>query len=114
MRKSFFTASWIVLALGALASPALAQSTARDNQVDNRLENQQDRIAQGIQSGQLTPREAARLERREGRVNRLEARQEARNGGDALTGAQQRRDDRILNRDSRAIYRHKHNSHRFH
>ena len=53
-----------------LAAPVFAQSTATEAQRDV---NQQQRIENGLKSGQLTTREAAKLEREEGRVDRAEA-----------------------------------------
>ncbi len=84
------------------AVPAMAQS------IPVREHMQQERIAAGVRTGALTPGETARLERREVRTERVAARLRAENGG-RLT----RRDRHIvkhaLNRDSRAIYRLKHN-----
>src|SRR5437667_4831780 len=39
------------------------------SEVGKREENQQDRISQGMKSGQLTPSESARLERNEAKIN---------------------------------------------
>lgn len=58
---------------------------------------EQARITQGVASGELTGREAARLERREMHINREIAR-----------GAGSRRVERQQNRLSRSIYREKH------
>ena len=77
--------------------------------INQRRENQQDRIAQGVRSGQLTARETAHLERREASIGREEHRMRAADGGRLTHG------DRIalnhrLNHTSRAIYRDKHNA----
>src|SRR3977135_2713101 len=48
-----------------------AQTTGSEVQRDV---NQQQRIEQGLQSGSLTTREAAKLEKEESRVNRMESR----------------------------------------
>lgn len=67
--------------------------------------NQQKRIEQGVESGALTNREAARLERGQARVNRREARA----GADGWVGpGEQRRIQRLENRQSRHIWRQKH------
>jgi hypothetical protein len=84
------------------AAPALAA------EVDRREGNQQARIGQGVESGQLTPHEAARLERKEGRINRQINRERAANGGH-LTAAERRQVNREQDRTSRQIYRAKHN-----
>ena len=73
-----------------------------------RRENQQDRIAQGIRSGSLTPKETANLERQQNGIARQVAKDRAGNGG-ALTGAQKVQVNRRLNRASNRIARKKHN-----
>ncbi|HEY8211264.1 MAG TPA: hypothetical protein VIG99_27460 [Myxococcaceae bacterium] len=86
----------------AFSTPALAGELAR------REVRQQARIAQGVQSGGLTAREAVRLERREVRVENKIARDRVDGGG--LTAREVVRDNRMLNRSSRAIYRQKHDA----
>src|SRR5229473_1695737 len=66
--------------------------------------NQQQRIEQGLKSGQLTTREAAKLEREESRVERDQAR--AMQDG-KLSPAEKARLAREQNRVSRDIYREK-------
>ena len=67
--------------------------------------NQQNRIEQGIQSGQLTNRETGRLERGQARVNRVEANA----GRDGHVGLnEQRRMQNAENRQSQRIFREKH------
>ena len=78
-------------------------------EVDRREQRQQERIADGVQSGQLTPRETARLERKEARIDREIKRDRAANGG-TLTPAERRRINRQQNRVSRQIYREKHDA----
>jgi hypothetical protein len=87
---------------------ARVQNTNPKSEVGKRQENQQDRIAQGVKSGQLTAGETARLEGREARVNHEIARDRAANGG-KLTGREKAHINRQQNRTSRAIYRDKHN-----
>jgi hypothetical protein len=87
---------------------AAVQNTNPKSEVGKRQENQQDRIAQGVKSGQLTAGETARLERRESAVNREIARDRAANGG-TLTAQEKTQINRQENRNSRAIYRDKHN-----
>lgn len=72
--------------------------------IDHRQNNQQRRIYQGVRSGQLTPREARHLERREAKLNYQEAR--ARQNG--LTWQERQRLERKENHLSRDIYRQKH------
>jgi hypothetical protein len=77
--------------------------------VDARQERQQNRIADGIASGELTPREAAKLERREAHIERSEQRAKA---DGVVTPAERRHLNRELNRSSRAIARQKHDAQR--
>jgi len=77
-------------------------------QVNARRENQQDRIAQGVQSGSLTPRETARLENQEARIDHEVRRDRVANGGH-LTPGERVHVNHQLNRESGRIYRAKHN-----
>ncbi|HYM33969.1 MAG TPA: hypothetical protein VET48_01170 [Steroidobacteraceae bacterium] len=85
---------------------AYAQETRaeRDTQRDA---NQQERIEQGLKSGELTTHEAGQLERREAHVDRLEARAE-RDG--KISNGEQARINAAQNRTSRGIYRQKHDA----
>lgn len=85
-------------------------ATARfgNGRIGRRRENQQDRLAQGIKSGSLTPGEASRLEGRQQRLNRQTRDMREDNGG-RLRAAQKRAVNRRQNRASRQIYRAKHN-----
>ena len=91
-----------LVAAAVLASPALAA------EVDNREANQQARIAQGVRSGQLTPGETARLERKEAGIHQEIKQERAANGGH-LTPGERAQVNRQQNRVSNQIYRAKHN-----
>lgn len=69
--------------------------------------NQQQRIEQGLKSGQLTPREAARLEGAQARTERAEAKS-MKDG--TVTQEEQRRINSMQNKVSRDIYREKHDA----
>lgn len=84
------------------------QNTNPKSEVGQRQENQQDRIAQGVKSGQLTAGETSRLEGREANIHREVRNDRAANGG-KLTGQERRQVNRQQNRTSHAIYRDKHN-----
>jgi hypothetical protein len=86
-----------------------AQAHYGNNEVGQRRENQQDRIANGIRSGQMTAGEASRTEGREQRINRSVAADRAANGG-KLTGQERQNINRRQNGASRQIYRQKHNN----
>jgi len=82
-----------------------------NNKVGARRENQQDRIANGIKSGSLTPREAGRVEGREQGINKQVAADRAANGG-KLTGGEKAKINHEQNGASKAIYKAKHNGRR--
>ena len=87
---------------------AAVQNTDPKSEVGKRAENQQDRIAQGIKSGQLTAGETANLENREAKINQEVRNDRAANGG-KLTPQEKAQVNRQQNRASRQIYRDKHN-----
>ena len=70
--------------------------------------NQQNRIEQGVQSGALTNKETAHLERGQAHIDRKEARV----GADGRVSArEQARIQHAENKQSNKIYREKHNNH---
>ena len=77
----------------------------RDPVVNARQRNQQERIGEGVKSGQLTGREAVRLEREE-RAVRVEERAYKADG--KLTPAERKDLNQDLNKVSRDIYNQKH------
>ena len=91
----------MVMGVTMLAVPAFADP--------GRPARQEARIRQGERTGELTPREANRLERREGRIQ--QEKRDARADGRVTPGerAKIRREE---NRASRAIYREKHDRQR--
>ena len=102
-----------LLFLGALALPAFAQTTppARDTAatpgIDKRQANQEKRIQQGVQSGRLTGKEAARLEKGQARIDRTEQRAKA---DGVVTKKERARMQHQQNVQSRHIARAKHNA----
>jgi hypothetical protein len=86
-------------------------STAKfgNGEVGQRRENQQDRIAQGIKSGQLTAGESSRLESKEAGLNKEVRTDRAANGG-KLTSAEKIQVNKQQNKLSKKIYQDKHNS----
>jgi len=79
----------------------------RVNEVNQREQNQQDRIANGLKSGRLNAKQASNLEKREASVEKREQKDMAKNNGH-LTKAEQRGINRQQNRISRSIYNDKH------
>ncbi|HWZ77883.1 MAG TPA: hypothetical protein VNX87_15175 [Candidatus Sulfotelmatobacter sp.] len=81
----------------------------RVNQVNKREQNQQNRIANGVKTGQLTPGETRRLERGEQRLQNNEKKDMAKDNGH-LTKKDQRHLNREANHMSKRIYKDKHNA----
>ena len=90
------------LSLGA-ATPARADNY--EQIIDRRQDRQEDRIDQGIRSGELNRREAARLERGQAHVNRMENRTLS---DGHISRAEFRRIEGAQNNQSHRIYQQKH------
>jgi Skp family chaperone for outer membrane proteins len=95
----------IVLA-SLFAIPAFAQNTNTPN-VDKREANQQGRIANGINSGALTAKEAGNLEKREAKIATDE---QAAKADGKVTKAERAKLQHEENKASRKIYKKKHNA----
>jgi hypothetical protein len=86
-----------------------AASFVQAQEIQQRKENQQDRIANGVANGSLTPHETANVENKEAALNRETRRDRAKNGGN-LTNNEKARINHQQNKLSRNIYRDKHNA----
>lgn len=105
-----------VALLGVTALPVLISTPAEAavthhhhwnrHNINARQHHQQGRIVRGERNGSLTYREANRLERREGQINAIEARD--RRSGGRFTTRERHQVQRDLNQENRAIYRQKH------
>lgn len=84
-------------------------ATYGTNPVGQRRENQQDRIAQGIKSGQLTAGETAKLENQQKGINHEVKADRAANGG-KLTPGEKKQVNKEQNAASKNIYNKKHNA----
>jgi hypothetical protein len=93
------------------AQPATAQKP--DPSIAQRKENQQDRIANGVKSGQLTAGETANLETKEAAINGETKADRAANGG-KLTAAEKSKINKQQNNLSKQIYTDKHNANTAH
>lgn len=80
----------------------------RVNEVNQREENQQKRIANGINNGTMNPAETANVEKREASVQKQEQNDMAKHNGH-LTKVEQRHLNQRQNRISHSIYKDKHN-----
>ncbi|MBZ4418474.1 hypothetical protein [Myxococcus sp. RHSTA-1-4] len=101
MKRNFLAMGTMVLGL-VMALPAGAA------EADRRQVNQQERIIQGAKSGELTGREAVRLERQHRDIQR-DIRQ-ARHDDGHLDTRERARIHREQNQLSRRIYRQKHDA----
>jgi hypothetical protein len=115
--------SLLILAIGGLifTGSAIAQTTTtsgagagvvdpghpRVNQVNGREANQQNRIANGVKNGSLSPKQTSNLENREASVQNREKKDMAAHNGH-LTKAEQNGINRQQNRISKSIYKDKH------
>jgi hypothetical protein len=97
----------IFLTLAAAA--VLASAANADDRIHDRKENQQDRIAQGVKSGSLTPKETTHLENKEAGLNH-EIRSDRKANGGNLTNKEKAQVNRQQNRLSKNIYNDKHNA----
>ena len=81
----------------------------RVNQVNKREQKQQNRIGNGVKSGQLTPGETRHLEKGEQRLQNNEKKDMAKDNGH-LTKQDQRHLNKEANHMSKRIYKDKHNA----
>jgi hypothetical protein len=88
-------------ALAVLMLPAMAQ-------INQRKENQQDRIANGAASGEMTAGETANIEKKESNLNKEEKLMRSEDNG-KLTGADRKVLNQQQNQLSKKIYQDKHN-----
>lgn len=101
MKKFFLTVATAGLFLGTTGI------ASADELIHARKENQQDRIAQGVKNGTLSPKETANLENKEAGLNK-EIRTDRKANGGNLTNKQKAQVNRQQNRLSKNIYRDKH------
>jgi hypothetical protein len=95
----------IVLAQATTTTPTRTKPAT----INQRKENHQDRIAQGVKSGQLTAGEAAKLEHQESGINKEESGVGAQDNG-KLTAKDRKTLTHQQNVESKRIYRDKHNA----
>lgn len=99
----------IIVAAVIAAVPALSYAQAKDPAVtpgiDKRQEMQQKRIDQGVQSGQLNQKEAARLDRGQDRIQKMEDKAKA---DGTVTKKERDRIHHAQDQQSRKIHREKH------
>ena len=106
-----FKTAIAAMIVSAFALPVLAQTAApaRDPAatpgIDQRQANQQKRIDQGVKSGELTQKEAARLEKGQEKVQKMEDKAKA---DGVVTAKERKRLKKAEDNQSKKIYREKH------
>ncbi|NML13908.1 hypothetical protein [Azohydromonas caseinilytica] len=103
--KQFHNA--LIAAFLALAGAAAVAQPATPG-VDQREARQEQRIRQGVASGEISAREAYRLERQQGRIDAAEA---AARADGRLNGAERERLNRMQDHASADIWQQKHDAH---
>ena len=99
MKTTLFAALFAALAL-----PVMAQTTPT---VDQRQANQEARIQQGVASGQLTPKEAAKLEKGQAKVQAMETKAKA---DGKVTKKEHAKLAKAQDKQSKKIYKEKHDA----
>jgi uncharacterized protein YdbL (DUF1318 family) len=102
MKKTFLS----MVAAGLLVSTA-GIASAQEGRIQERKENQQQRIGEGVENGSLTPNETRKLESKETNLNK-EIRHDRRQNGGNLTNKEKAQINRQQNRLSKDIYKQKH------
>jgi hypothetical protein len=114
MKNSTFRSGAIALAFASVfavgtsfAQDAPVPNHPRVNEVNQRLQNQQNRIQAGVADGQLNAKQAARDEKQDSNIAQRESADEAKHGGH-LTKGEQNRLNKSENKDSKRIHRQRH------
>ncbi len=103
----------LVLSICLAAAPAMAQTTSADptipghprvNEVDQRLQNQQNRVDTGVANGQIGAKAEAHDDARDTKVSQELSADQAKNGGH-ITKAEQSKMNRQLNHNSAKIHK---------
>jgi hypothetical protein len=113
--KKLMTSRFSLIAFGMVAAlgsaTAMAQTSTTDipghprvNEVNQRLDNQQNRTQAGVADGQLNAKQAARDEKQDANIAQRESRDEAEHGGH-LTKQEQKNLNKSLNHDSTRIHK---------
>ena len=96
----------VSMMMGGLLLAGVSNALAQ-NEINERQRNQQKRIGEGVENGSLTPAETARLEKQEAAIHH-EVKTERKANGGTLTAQERRQVNRQQNRESKRIYRQKH------
>jgi hypothetical protein len=105
-----FAAALILAPVAMFAQAPQTTDPVTGKTIAARKTDQQDRIAQGVKSGQLTAGETSRLEHQQAGVNQEEHGMRAQDNGH-LTAQDKKTLTKQQNQESRRIYHDKHNTH---
>ena len=94
-----------VIALLPVVALGQTSGTTSTPRIDKRQENQQKRIDQGVKSGALNEKEAARLQKGQGRVQKAEDKAMA---DGKMTKKERAKIEHMQDQQSKKIYREKH------
>jgi hypothetical protein len=89
------------------STPAPGSTQEEGQRHAERVQNQKDRIQQGVKSGQLTPEQGKAMGRNMGRINKEAQNMKAKNGGQ-LSDKQEARIHNQMNRSSQRIAKARH------
>jgi hypothetical protein len=103
MPKTVSALAAALLSIGAFSAFAGAETP----RIDQRQANQEQRIDKGIASGELTRREARRMDRQQNRIDKAE---NAAKSDGVVTATERRGLTKAQNSTSRHIYRQKHDA----
>jgi hypothetical protein len=98
-----------ILNSAVMISLLVAGAMAQSSKEGKRAENQQDRIAQGVKSGQLTAGETSKLEKKESSIHKEVKSDRALNGG-MMTKQERAVVNQQQNKVSKQVYNDKHNA----
>ena len=104
LSATLFLAPAVIFAQAPQYTAPVTSKTIQERKTD-----QQDRIAQGVKSGQLTAGETSHLEHQEAGINKEERGMRAQDNGH-LTKSDRKTIHKQQNQESRRIYRDKHNA----
>ncbi len=93
----------LIIAMGLITMVSVVASASPRNQ--RREAHQEARIQQGVASGQLNQREAARLNRGQARIDRAQDKAAA---DGVVTGREKHKLEKMQDRQNRRIYKEKH------
>ena len=96
-----------LVSIQSMAQTAPVPDHPRENEVNQRLDNQQARINQGVANGTMTGKQAARDEHHDANIAQREAIDESKHNGH-ITKAEQARLNKSENKNSKRIYKQKH------